>query len=82
MGNNSLQAIIDVRVPKIPATPQQEKLLTCAKNGHDDALRDIANRLNRHTRKTILSEGYPDNITPLVRMHIKFCLPTMSSKFL
>ena len=66
MGNYVVQAVIDVHLPQVPATPQQEKLLYCAKNGDADALRDIANRLNRHTRQSVLSDSYPDNITPLV----------------
>ena len=69
MGNYVVQAAIDVHVPKVPPTPQQEKLLYCAKNGDADALRDIANRLNRHTRQSVLSDSYPDNITPLVSVH-------------
>ena len=64
---NLIQATIDVRAPKALATPQQEKLLYAAKNGDADALRDIVNRLNRKTRQSILSENYPENITPLHR---------------
>ena len=52
-----------------PANPLQKSLLYAAKSGDVESLRELVNRRigDQSKRKTILSEDYPENITPLHR---------------
>ena len=54
---------------KVVASPLQKSLLYAAKNGDTDSLRELVNRriTVQSKKKSILSDSYPENITPLVR---------------